>query len=88
MPSFTVLLRKALPIGMLLVGWFGRATVDGKITLPELIDLAQALITELEINVTIELPPELAGTLSPGRTATLVGTVTGTVTASQAGEGR
>lgn len=77
-PSFATLIAKALPVGMLLVGWFGRSTLDGKITLPELIDLAEALLRELDLDVAIDIPPEVGGVLA-GATATITA-VTGTIT--------
>lgn len=62
---FWKLLPKIVPVGGFIVGWFGRAMIDRKITLEEMVELVLGITGILEIPIEIDLPEEAATLLPP-----------------------
>ena len=57
---------RAMALGGYLLGWFERAARDGRITVPEVLELVQHLILETGLNIEIDVPPPPFGDQTPG----------------------
>jgi len=51
---------KALSLAMYLLGWFSRASADGKITADELAEAIKGAIGQLGLDIEIDVPPPTA----------------------------
>ncbi len=50
---------KAIQIGMFILSWLARASADGKITMPEILQLVDGAIGMSGLKVDIDVPPAM-----------------------------